>query len=124
MAPVRAVAAAAFGKTFAPDGEMDDVQPAAAPRESVADLGLDPPVAVEMAAGDAFLIDLRSFHFGSANTSKRTRAQLSATFREPVAPGEEATDDGFTCELRDELKGQWRLGDFLGDKIHNPPRQC
>ena len=70
------------------------------------------------AAGDALLLDLRAFHFGTANRSECARVQLSATFREPKgpdvddAPGD-SDYDGFTYELREELVGRRTLGDFL-----------
>ena len=77
--------------------------------------------------GDALLLDLRAFHFGTANRSGRARVQLSATFREPtalcaaaVAGGGDSGDstlagggDGFTYALREELVGRRTLGDFL-----------
>lgn len=58
--------------------------------QSVEDLGLGKPVAVEMKVGDAMLMDVRTFHYGSANTSSDCdgdavyRVQLSATFEEPL----------------------------------------
>ena len=70
------------------------------------------PVAIVQAAGDALLLDLRTFHFGSANRSERVRVQLSATFREPSGEGEQS-HDGFTYALREELVGRRTLGDFL-----------
>ena len=70
------------------------------------------------AAGDALLLDLRAFHFGTANRSDCARVQLSATFREPKRPDVEdapgdSDNDGFTYELREELVGSRTLGDFL-----------
>jgi hypothetical protein len=74
---------------------------------SVEELGLGEPIAIEMSAGDAMLMDVRTFHYGSANTSTDSssgggggggggggtvmedagcRAQLSATFEEPPPP--------------------------------------
>ena len=73
-------------------------------------------------AGDALLLDLRTFHFGTANRSDCVRVQLSATFREPRAPdvdhapggnARESDYNGFTYELREELLGRRTLGDFL-----------
>ena len=61
------------------------------------------PVAIVQAAGDALLLDLRTFHFGSANRSERVRVQLSATFREPSGEGEQS-HDGFTYALREERR--------------------
>ena len=80
------------------------------------------PPRIVQAAGDALLLDLRAFHFGTANRSDCARVQLSATFREPTAPdvddalGDNARGgdyDGFTYELREELVGRRTLGDFL-----------
>lgn len=100
------------------------------------------PVVVAMSAGDAMLMDCRAHHFGTANTSTRSRVQLSATFRQPGrhrppeakgargAPGagdesgaelgldlaQQLTGDageGFTYELRPELAGKHKLGDFV-----------
>ena len=87
---------------------------------SVSDLGLGEPIAVEMGVGDAMLMDVRTFHYGSANTSHGGddvdddagwRVQLSATFEEPMPLG--TADTGFTYELRDELRNKYVLGDFL-----------
>ena len=143
----RAAAAAALGKTFAPDGEPAElsdsdydadgahkVAAGAAAGEAggaaegavatgVDGLGLREAVAVEMGAGDAMLLDLRTFHFGTRNASGATRVQLSATFRETAA-AEAAADaqvaavdsdagDGFTYALRPELVGKRTLGDFV-----------
>ena len=85
------------------------------------DLDLAEPVAVVQAAGDALLLDLRTFHFGAANTSEALRVQLSATFREPAAPGDDGSD-GFTYALREELVGSRTLGDFLPTSSHVGPR--
>ena len=87
---------------------------------SVADLGLGEPIAVEMGVGDAMLMDVRTFHYGSANTSQGgddvdddagCRVQLSATFEEPMPL--DTADTGFTYELREELRNKYVLGDFL-----------
>ena len=60
----------------------------------MSDLGLGDPVAVEMGIGDAMLMDVRTFHYGSANTragedgsddDAGCRVQLSATFEEPLS---------------------------------------
>lgn len=139
--------------TYSPEGVAEEIpldlhgthcaaaeqQVAASPiPESVEDLGLGPPVAIEMGIGDAMLMDVRTFHYGSANTSTGgdddendvgSRVQLSATFEEPLptsAVCSSATasndcasatlqepDTGFTYELREELRGKYVLGDFL-----------
>ena len=141
--------------TYGPEGVAEEIpldlhsphctaaaveQQVAAPRipESVEDLGLGPPVAIEMEIGDAMLMDVRTFHYGSANTStgkvggdndSGSRVQLSATFEEPpntfavcssgTAGSDRSSatlqgpDTGFTYELREELRGKYILGDFL-----------
>ena len=77
-------------------------------------------MAIVQAAGDALLLDLRTFHFGSANRSERVRVQLSATFRERSGEGEQS-HDGFTYALREELVGRRTLGDFLPTSSHVGP---
>lgn len=114
--------ATAFGKTFGPDGEpsapaavLEQIDPErdSAPGH-VGELGLGEPVLMEMAAGDALLMDCRAFHYGAANTSVTPRAQLSATFREHGPSGVPRVVDGFTYELHADLVGKHRLGHFLG----------
>ena len=124
-----------FGSTFSPDGERcvlhgaHDVdgpaQEGLRDGDLAAALHLGEPLAFEMSTGDALLLDCRTFHFGGANESTAWRAQLSATFREPVRALVEAApegipedagtsgDEGFTYALRPELMGRYTLGDFL-----------
>ena len=73
------------------------------------DLGLGDPMLMAMGDGDALLMDSRLFHYGSANTSNTPRAQLSATFR---SGGRNSSEDGFTYELHEDLRGRYRLGNF------------
>jgi hypothetical protein len=72
--------------TYGPDGSIEELPP----DEAVACLGgkhlsipqlLAGDVALPMLmdCGDAVLLDTRIFHYGSANTSTETRAQLSVT---------------------------------------------
>ena len=81
---------AARPTNYAPDGEADDVPPAAAAG--------DDAVPLLGAAGDAVAMDCRLVHYGGANSSVAPRVQLSATFRRG-----ERTGDGFTYQLRDSL---------------------
>ena len=60
-------------------------------------------------------IRLLTTDFGGENSSDRKRVQLSVTFRNPGAENDRDvdSDEGFTYELREDLAGRFKLGDFL-----------
>ena len=84
---------------------------------SAATLGLGTAVPMELAVGDALLMDYRCFHYGGANRTGDLRAVLYATFSEDR--GEEdvggvksahGTHESFSMPAAMQSR---RLGDFL-----------
>ena len=79
--------------TYGPDGSPEmlpfDVEEEEDPADehlSVPELlGGDVALPMLMDCGDAVLLDTRIFHYGSANTSTTTRAQLRATYATPTS---------------------------------------
>ena len=129
----QAGSAAAFGESFDPSGERDTAAaeltrhmqaeaaaggqrlsraaPSAWWQHSAAELGLGAPVAMELAEGDAMLVDYRTFHRGGANVSSKLRAQLYATFVEDRDPARAShTSYSLSPEM---LALRHRLEDFL-----------
>jgi len=132
----QAGSAVAFGESFDPSGESDSAAEAlvrhmqaeaeaegqslerAAPspwwQHSAAKLGLGAPVAMELGAGDAMLVDYRTFHRGGANVSSKLRAQLYATFVEDRDPAR-ASHTSYSLGPEMLARG-YRLRDFLCTK--------
>lgn len=83
---------------------------------SAEQLGVGPPTVLELEAGDCFLMDCRTYHFGGGNDTSSVRAQLSATFREQLSGGGGAFGvdaGGFTYQLHGSLRGRRvTLGQF------------
>eukprot|EP00746_Dinoflagellata_sp_MGD_P058826 gnl/MRDRNA2_/MRDRNA2_25137_c0_seq1.p1 gnl/MRDRNA2_/MRDRNA2_25137_c0~~gnl/MRDRNA2_/MRDRNA2_25137_c0_seq1.p1 ORF type:complete len:336 (+),score=34.89 gnl/MRDRNA2_/MRDRNA2_25137_c0_seq1:127-1134(+) len=117
--------------TYAPDGFIESATSTSLTGETPPSVAMlldgDCPQAMLMNRGDAMLLDTRIFHFGGANTSRETRAQLRATFEEPLATKVELGSwqsntggcvVGFTYELLEELEGAYTLKDFqAGGKL-------
>ena len=100
---------------YGPDGEaVPDLSPPETVDAPAPFADVD-PVALTADAGDVFLMDCRTFHFGAANSSDVPRAQLSATFRDGDV---DESGDGFTYRLGDDVP-RLRLGDLLAAA---PPR--
>jgi len=103
--------------TYGPDGEATSTAPYLEEEEAAGAghpfRGVEPEHCVAE-SGDAFLMDCRTFHFGSANTSETPRAQLSATFRDVDGSADDATEgaDGFTYLYHGSVP-QLTLGELL-----------
>lgn len=91
--------------TYEPDGSEDPDAPPPKPHPFAA----GEPKVLTAGVGDVFLMDCRTFHRGTANTSRVPRAQLSATFQIGVDG-----DSGFTYQLRDDVP-RLTLADILGE---------
>mmetsp|Transcript_79558 Transcript_79558/g.227149 ORF Transcript_79558/g.227149 Transcript_79558/m.227149 type:complete len:281 (+) Transcript_79558:118-960(+) len=109
---------------YGADGEVEYDPNAAMDTDDHPFKGVEPARCV-MDAGDAFLMDCRTWHGGGANTGQVPRAMVSATFREDPpsdngglveVEGEEedggGDDDGFTYRLGPEIP-RFTLGELL-----------